>query len=117
GNKDKNDLSVEDVYERSLQASEDMTSMKTTIDKKHILTPQEGSGPITTNADITAEITLDPFSSKLEGTSGMYVDDLDGERKYMPDVNMEAYVTDEMTYLKRDDNGGGWSELDGHSME
>lgn len=107
-------LTAEEVYQKALDASEDMKSAEVTMDlQQHIEASGDEPVAMDTNSNYDTKMTMDPMAMYMKGVTKM---EMDGTDEELPDMDMEIYMVDDGMYLYSDQIGD-WVKMDGASMD
>lgn len=115
GDSAQSDLTLEEVFEKSLKASEEMKSFHAKMDIKQEV-EHEGS-PLNVDVNMDMDVIVDPMALYQKTTTKM---EADGESIAEGTLNTETYLTDEgfFMYLENEDTWAKFpSELSDQLMQ
>lgn len=107
------ELTAEEVYEKALEASENLESAEVKMDMQQTMEAGDGSGSMKTDSKFDTEMTMDPLAMHMKGVTKM---EMEGADEDMPDMDMEIYMVDGAMYLYSEQIGD-WMKMDGASMD
>lgn len=110
------DLTAEEVYKKTLEASENMESAEVDMDmKQEIDTGDEDAGTVKMDSDFNIEMIMDPLAMHMKGVTEMSMEGADDDLGDMPAMDMEMYMVDGEMYVYNE--GMDWIKMENASMD
>ena len=105
----KSELTLEEVYEKTLERQQEMKSAKADIEvEQNIDVAMDGeTAQINTFSDLTMEMVVDPIQLHAKGET-KFVDSASGEEMSMP---TEMYMTEADGFFINQEMMGGWFKM------
>ncbi|KZE37053.1 hypothetical protein AV656_10735 [Bhargavaea cecembensis] len=104
----QSDLTAEEVYEKTLSASQEMKSAEAAVEMDQKISIPSQEVEMNTNTDMDMQMTLEPLALHQKGTMSMSAPD--NEEMSM---EIEAYVTEDGTMYMLDPQAGQWMKMTG----
>lgn len=98
-------LTLQEVYDKSIKASEELKSVKATIDMKQKMSIADQDVNANFSSLMDMEYVMEPMQIYQKGTTTMHAMTEDGEEQVM---DMESYITKDSFYMREGDQ---WMKL------
>ena len=106
--KETSELTLQQVYEKSLEQSESIASLSALIDMEQLIEIPSQGVSMNTTSDMTMDIIVDPISAYQKGTTAMSVPG--EESPEAQEIEIESYMTEEGFFM-RDNMSQQWMKL------
>ncbi|MBM7588365.1 hypothetical protein JOC86_004963 [Bacillus pakistanensis] len=103
----KSNLTLEEVFEKTNKASQEITSLKSNMTLNQTMTMPGEEGEMKINSDVTSSIVMEPLA--LHQTMKMTMEG-DAAEAPMQDMTMDSYLTKDGFYMK-DSSQNKWMKM------